>query len=86
MTKNTEEIIAAKLDTIIKLLALSAGEGKKQVERIRLLSAVGLTPKEIAGAIGTTPNTVRVALSTLRKRSRKGRAVEERGPKGEQAG
>lgn len=85
MTRETQEVIVSKLDTIIKLLALSVGEGKKQVERIRVLSAAGLAPKDIAEAIGTTPNTVRVALSTLRKRSRKSKLAEQEGAKGEQA-
>lgn len=73
MPKDAQEALGTKLDTIIKLLALSVGEGKKQVDRIRLLSAAGLTPKDIAEAIGTTSNTVRVALSTLRKREGRSR-------------
>jgi DNA-binding CsgD family transcriptional regulator len=71
MPKDSQEALGPKLDTIIKLLAINVGESKKQVERIRLLSAAGLTPKAIADALGTTPNTVRVALSGMRKVKKK---------------
>ena len=40
---------------------------KPQRERIRLLSSAGLAPLEIAKALGTTANTVRVALVGIRK-------------------
>lgn len=68
MAERYQEVVAAKLTTIIKLLAVSLAEGKTQREKIRILSAAGLAPKEIAEILGTTPNTVRVALSSLRKR------------------
>ena len=43
-------------------------------EKTILLNTVGLAPKEIAELLGTTPNTVSVALSAAR-RSRKQRKV-----------
>lgn len=60
-----------KLDIIIKLMALLKGEGKNRSEQIWLLSGAGLQPKEIADILGTTPNTVRVTLSGLRRRKAK---------------
>ena len=71
MAERGQEVVIARLGTIIKLLAMSVAEGKTQTEKIRILSAAGLAPKEIAEILGTTPNTVRVALSGLRKRIKK---------------
>ena len=50
-----------------RLLAILVTTGKKQREQIALLSQAGFPPKEIAELIGTTSNTVRVALAMLRK-------------------
>jgi DNA-binding CsgD family transcriptional regulator len=59
--------ITQRLDTLIRLVASNLLAGKKQQEKIELLSRSGLTPKEIAELIGTTPNTVRVSLTAMRK-------------------
>ena len=67
MDDKTPSALGQKLDTIIKLMVSAIVEGKSQAEQIRLLSAAGFRPKEIAEAIGTTPNTVRVTLFSLRK-------------------
>ena len=72
MDEMAVQALSAKLDSIIKLMVFSMTEGKSQAEQIRLLSAAGFQPKEIARTIGTTPYTVRVALSNLRKQRRKG--------------
>lgn len=66
---NSEDLVEinTKLDFIIRLLALDLVADKKQDDQIRLLSAAGFQPKDIARLIGTTPNTVRVRLSNLRK-------------------
>lgn len=60
-----------KLDTIIKLMILLKSEGKSMTEQVKILSAAGLQPKEIAEILGTTPNTVRVTLVNIRKQKRK---------------
>ena len=65
---NDEPAILSRLDRIIRLLAASIAADKSQRERIRLLSSAGLAPQEIAQALGTTSNTVRVALVAIRKR------------------
>jgi hypothetical protein len=54
--------LTKKLDTLIRLLALSITEGKKPVEKIKLLGRADLPPKEIASILKTTANSVRVAL------------------------
>jgi len=59
-----------KFDILIRLTAIGLVNGKKQREQIRLLSIAGMGPKEIADLIGTTPNTVNVTLSSLRKEKR----------------
>jgi DNA-directed RNA polymerase specialized sigma24 family protein len=60
--------LSEKLDTIIKLLAMQSLEDKKGREAISILANLGFQPKDIATMIGTTPNTVRVALSEMRKK------------------
>ncbi|PYN83314.1 MAG: hypothetical protein DMD96_02775 [Candidatus Rokuibacteriota bacterium] len=65
-----ETIVLSRLDKIITLLAAGVAADKPQRERIRLLSSAGLAPLEIAQALGTTANTVRVALVGIRKSGR----------------
>jgi DNA-directed RNA polymerase specialized sigma24 family protein len=63
--------IIYKLDKVISLLALNNVLNKKQGEQIAFLSNVGFQPKEIANILGTTANTVRVALTHIRKKSKR---------------
>jgi DNA-binding CsgD family transcriptional regulator len=67
MPQTTEELILEKTDRILRILAVIATKGLKQREQIALLSQAGLQPKDIAKLLGTTSNTVRVALVALRK-------------------
>ena len=67
MNESDGEAIATKLDTLIRLVAMALCEGKPQKDQIALLHSAGLQPKAIAGMLDTTPNTVSVALSSLRK-------------------
>ena len=69
MDKNFEREILKKFDTIIKLLTISSLKDEKQVEKIKILSGAGLSPKDIADSLGTSPNTVSVALSKLKKKT-----------------
>ncbi len=69
--------VAEKLDTLIRLTAIGLFGDKTQREKIELLSSAGLQPKDIADLLGTTANTVNVALSGIRKKQRKKKA----GPK-----
>lgn len=63
--------IINRLDKVIRLLAISITLDKKQNEQIEFLSNSGFKPKEIADILGTTGNTVRVALSHIRNKSRR---------------
>lgn len=59
---------APKLDEMaVKLLGLIAVKGLPQTQQIAVLTRIGFTPKDIADVLGTTPNTVRVALVGIRK-------------------
>ena len=71
MNENQFEAISRKLDLRVRLTALSYAAEKKQQEQIMMLSAAGFQPKEIAEILGTTANTVRVALSTMRKKNKR---------------
>lgn len=63
--------VEEKLDTLIRLTAIGLFGDKTQRDKIELLATAGLGAKEIAELLGTTPNTVRVALSGLRKKKKK---------------
>jgi DNA-binding CsgD family transcriptional regulator len=71
MTNDQFDLISRKLDILIRLSALSSVANKAQREQIVILSNAGFQPKEIADICGTTGNTVRVTLSTIRKRRRR---------------
>ncbi len=69
MSNMTE--VANKLDTLIRLTAIGLFGDKTQKEKIELLAIAGLGAKEIADLLGTTPNTVSVALYGLKKKKKK---------------
>lgn len=62
--------IAAKLDILIRLAAIGLCGEKPQKEKIGILASAGLPPKEIASILDTTPNTVSVALTAIKKRKK----------------
>jgi DNA-binding CsgD family transcriptional regulator len=65
------QVLQDKLDAIIRLLAHDImGDFETQREKIAFLNDLGLGPKRIAEILNTTPNTVRVTLSQMRKRSK----------------
>ena len=66
MDDTTLSAVCAKLDSIIRLMVLAMTEGKAQTHQVRLLSLAGFPPRDIAGILGTSANTVRVTLSKLK--------------------
>ena len=75
MAPTSEQQMLEKLDQILRVLAALATRGLKQREQIALLDQVGLQPKTIAELLGTSSNTIRVGLVSLRKgKSKRGRA------------
>ena len=69
ISRNLEKILQ-RFDSVIRVGVTGLSQGKSQSEQIWLLSRAGLQPKEIADFVDTTPNTVRVVLSNLRKSRR----------------
>lgn len=67
-------IMIDKVDILIKLTAANVIQNKDFKEQVRLLSSVGLQPKEIADILGKTPNNVRVTLNMIRKEKNKKKA------------
>ncbi len=68
----SEELIK-EIKKTNKLLVMMATKDLPQNEKINFLSKVGFGQKEIADLIGTTSNTVGVALNRLKKTSQKGK-------------
>ncbi len=67
MARTADELILAKIDQILRVLAVIATQNMKQREQIALLNRAGLQPRDIADLLGTSSNTVRVELVSLRK-------------------
>lgn len=67
MAKSFEELVLVKLDNLLRVVTIGVTKEMRQNDRIALLNRVGFQPKEIADLLGTTGNTVNVALSNLRK-------------------
>ena len=65
------EQILQELKIIRAVLLSELTKNVTQTESIAVLSKAGLAPKEIAEALGTTANTVRVALSTAKTKKSK---------------
>lgn len=79
MNHNNSDLarVEGKLDILIRLLALSVAPATDSLkDRAIRLSKAGMTPKEIALLFDTTPNTVSVILSAM-KRGRKNRASKK---------
>lgn len=70
MSDNNQEMLH-RLDILIRLVASGVCAGRSQKEKIAILGAAGLGSREIAEFLGTTTNTVSVALSSLRRESRR---------------
>lgn len=66
-----------ELRRITKLLVLIATKGEMQKEQIRILDSMKFLPKEIAELLGTTSNTVNVALHAMRKKGKQQKAKAE---------
>lgn len=59
------------LKEIIALLSIQVKRGVSQSSLVKELSDAGLQPKRIAELMGTTSNTVRVALHSIRKNKKR---------------
>jgi len=81
-SKNGENrITSVDLRVLRRLVALSVIDGKSQRDQIRLLSVAGLDRHEIAELVGTTPLTVSVEISNMRKKGViRGNKYKRQGP------
>jgi hypothetical protein len=77
---STTEDVVARLDTLIRLTAISVCGDQTQRAKIALLDSAGIPPKTIAELLGTTAHTVSVALTGIRQErtSRKARPKREK--------
>ena len=75
-TKTKNDKILEELRRITKILAKIATKDQIQKEQIKTLSDIGFQPKEIAELLGTTGNTVNVALSEMRKSKKSSKKVK----------
>ena len=66
LTGASNDPVVRQLERIANLLGLLVTHGKPQVEQIAVLSGAGYSSAEIAQLIGTTRNTVSVALSHMK--------------------
>jgi hypothetical protein len=57
----------SEIKKVVRLLSLIAVGDRKQIDQIERLSKAGFQPKEIAELLGTTANTVSVALTKIKK-------------------
>lgn len=72
MEKEQFKELSDKLNLITRLLALNLVKDlKNQNEKILALSSFGFTPTIIAEMLGTSSNTVNVALSKFRREVKK---------------
>lgn len=74
MSKDALELhrIEAKLDILIRLVAVRVVADKEsQAEKAVLLRRAGIGPTEIAAILGTTPNTITVALAQSKKKGKR---------------
>lgn len=59
------------IEEVVRLLAIQLRrETESQAQAIEEMSRAGFGPTRIAELLGTTPNTVNVAISTVKKRKR----------------
>jgi DNA-directed RNA polymerase specialized sigma24 family protein len=59
----------------VRLLGIMAVRELPQTQQVAILNRVGFAPKEIAELLGTTANTVRVALFGIRKAEKQGKRL-----------
>jgi hypothetical protein len=73
MAQEFDVRLEEKLDRMLRMLGFIAVKGLSQTQQIATLSRVGFLPRDIADVLGTTANTVRVALVSIRRAAKHGR-------------
>jgi len=75
------DILSRKIDILTKVTAINIQkekflEGKKQKEQIKILHKLGFSSNLIALILGTTPLTVSVTISKMKKEKKKGKQTK----------
>lgn len=78
-TRADDSPLAEQLDRIADLMALTLVRGLERDEQIRTLSAAGYAPSKIGLLLGIKANTVSVALTRARQKSKKTTRARRRG-------
>ena len=68
MSEKQFQILIEKIDALIKITALNVLKDRSKTEQIKILADLGLGRQEIASMVGTTPLTVSVTLSQMKKK------------------
>lgn len=80
MPDSKEDILAQKLDTLIRLQAFGlVSRFESQKEKILFLRKVGMQNKEIADLLGTSANTVNVTIVKAKKAEQKKSPTKDEG-------
>jgi DNA-directed RNA polymerase specialized sigma24 family protein len=70
MSEKILNSIDNRLRIMSKLLALDVVKGRPFQEQIKILHELGMQPMEIADCLGKTSNNVRVAIHSIKKKSK----------------
>ena len=76
MSKEQLEQLVSRLDTLIKITAINAFQGKSRADVVRILSDLGFHNRDIAMILGTTAAYVAKVKHELKKRRKKERTAE----------
>jgi transcriptional regulator len=76
MSKEQFEQLVSRLDTLIKISAINAFQGKSRADVVRILSELGFENKDIAMILGTTAAYVANVKYEFRKQLKKERSSE----------
>jgi DNA-directed RNA polymerase specialized sigma24 family protein len=76
MARAADDEMVERLSSILRLVAVVATREMKQRDQIALLDRAGLPPREIAEIVGTSSNTVRVALVEIRRNRAQGKRAK----------
>ena len=71
MSKEQFEQLVSRLDTLIKIAAINAFQGKSRADVIGILSELGFQNRDIAMILGTTSTYVATVKYALKKQRKK---------------
>lgn len=84
MLSATMDDLLKQAKTTNRLLAAQLKSQMSQMQMVKLLATTGLTAKEIADVLDTTPATVAVTLQRLRQKAKGKTSVARRSDEGDE--